>query len=60
MAKKEGWMRGVGPYSKTDDIKLTQVPMTKDAQGRKDITKIVDANSEANGGFPAPLKPNRE
>ena len=64
MGKKvEGWTRGVGPYSGTSDIKLRHVPMTKDAEGRRDISRVVDKNTEGesgNHGFPAPLKPNRE
>ena len=60
MAKKEGWQKGVGPYSGTDDIKLRQVPQTPFAKGSEDISKVVDANSEASGGFPAPLTPERK
>jgi hypothetical protein len=52
--------KGVGPYAGTDDMKLNKIPTKTWAEGRKDISKVVDANSEANGGFPAPLKPNRE
>ena len=55
--KVEGWQKGVGPYSKTDDIKMTQVPQTPFAKGSKDISKVVDENSERNGGFPAKLTP---
>jgi hypothetical protein len=57
MAKSE---RGVGPYAGTDDIKLNKIPTKSWAEGRKDISKVVDANSEANEGFPAPLKPDRK
>jgi hypothetical protein len=57
---KEGWQKGEGPYSKTSDIRLTQKPMVKDREGRKDISKVVDENSERNGGFPAKLTPSKD
>jgi hypothetical protein len=53
--------KGVGPYSKVDaDSTPQKVPTKSWAQGSKDISKIVDSNSEANGGFPAALKPKRD
>ena len=51
MGKKvEGWQKGVGPYSKTDDIKMTQVPQTPFAKGSKDCKCALNILGEKDNG----------
>jgi hypothetical protein len=63
MAKgKEGWQKGQGPFSGIDKDSTPQ-PGKRVGFGTgnpRDISRIVDENSERNGGFPAPLKPDRK
>lgn len=64
MAKKrEGWERGQGPYSGSDDLNLRRKSMvgSGNAPGDvKDRSRVVDSNNDANGGFSAPLRPTQE
>jgi hypothetical protein len=53
MAKTEGWQKGEGPYSKSDDVKLKQIPEPS-SRGR-DISRTVDANANRTDGFSAKL-----
>ena len=64
MAKKEGYQKGLGPYSgDRDSIGLTRKPMVGGGNlpsDSKDRTRVVDANNDANDGFSAPLRPTQE
>lgn len=51
----DGWKRGEGASSNSDDLKLKTVLDYQFRSHTIDRSKIVDANAEANGGFPAPL-----
>jgi hypothetical protein len=54
MPKTEGWKKGEGPYSKSDDIKLNRQP-DKSYVPPKDISKKVDPSWERTEGFSAKL-----
>jgi hypothetical protein len=55
MAKsKEGWTRGVGPYSGGDDVKLNRKPDRGYPEPR-DISRKVDRNSKVDDGFSGKL-----
>ena len=43
-----------GPYSKSDDVKLTHE--NNNAWTKKDVSKIVEENQAKNGGASGPLK----
>jgi hypothetical protein len=52
MAKKEGYEKGVGPYSQ-NDVTMTRKPATFDPG--KDISKKVQTNADQDGGFSGKL-----
>jgi hypothetical protein len=56
--KVEGWKKGEGPYSNSDDLKLRRV--TQEFSMGKDISKVVDSNAKTDNGFSGALKPDRE
>ena len=58
MAKKEGWKKGEGPYSGSDDLNLVKKDPNKWAT--TDRSKTVDSNSERSDGFAAKLTPTDE
>jgi hypothetical protein len=59
MPKKQGYERGVGPYSK-NDVTMTRKPDPGYVKPR-DISKLVDPSAKRTDGFAAKLdNPSKE
>jgi hypothetical protein len=57
-SKTKGWKRGEGAYSKSDDVKLRQIPHP--GWETTDRSRTVDTNNDRSGGFSAKLTPPKE
>ena len=60
MAKREGWKKGEGPYSNSDDFKPRRVEDYQFTSSTKDRFKNVMENGDRNDGYPAGLTPPKE
>ena len=60
MAKREGWKKGEGPYSNSDDFKPRRVQDAQFTSGTKSRYATTLENGDANDGLAAGLNSPKE